>query len=249
MSGPFIFIATNRLRDGRLGAEQQRVPELSRFIEANEPRLIAFNEYVNDDHTEVAVVQVHPDAASLEHHMGIIGDRAREAYAQTLEATTRIQVFGTPAGIILRLLEEQAGLGSSAEHLCASLGAGSRAHRKTELKEAIAPCSAAGSHSAWCKQVAVPCDRTTNSTGVAGVVAECGAVIGGTTEVIASAGVNDGFLARFGRGPFGGIQVEAASAPYVQRVTCQAPDPPAQARIGVAARRRDAGARSQILPR
>ncbi len=26
--------------------------------------------------------------------MGIIGDRAREAYVQTLEATTGIQVFG-----------------------------------------------------------------------------------------------------------------------------------------------------------
>jgi hypothetical protein len=34
MPGPFIFIATNRLRDGRFGAEQQRVPALSRFIEA-----------------------------------------------------------------------------------------------------------------------------------------------------------------------------------------------------------------------
>jgi hypothetical protein len=55
------------------GAEQQRVPGLSRFIDANEPRLIAFNEYVNEDHSEVTVVQVHPDAASLEFHMGIIG--------------------------------------------------------------------------------------------------------------------------------------------------------------------------------
>jgi hypothetical protein len=111
MPGPFIFIATNRLRDGRFGAEQQRVPGLSRFIEANEPRLIAFNEYVNEDHSEVTVVQVHPDAASLEFHMGIIGDRAREAYARTLEATTGIQVFGTPTGNILRMLQQQAGSG------------------------------------------------------------------------------------------------------------------------------------------
>ena len=111
MPGPFIFIATNRLRDGRFGAEQQRVLGLSRFIEANEPRLIAFNEYANEDHNEVTVVQVHPDAASLEFHMGIIGDRAREAYAQTLAATTGIQVFGTPTGNILRMLQQQAGSG------------------------------------------------------------------------------------------------------------------------------------------
>jgi hypothetical protein len=111
MPGPFIFIATNRLKEGRFGAEQERVRELSRFIEENEPRLIAFNQYVNEVLSEVAVVQVHPDAASMEYHLSVIGDRAREAYAQTLEATTRLQVFGTPTGNILRMLDQLAGSG------------------------------------------------------------------------------------------------------------------------------------------
>jgi hypothetical protein len=111
MSGPFIFIATNRLRDGRFDAEQQRVPELVRFVEAHEPRLIAFNEYVNADRSQVSVVQFHPDAASMEFHMGVVGDHARQAYAQTLEATTGIQVFGTPTAGILRMLQQQAGSG------------------------------------------------------------------------------------------------------------------------------------------
>src|SRR6202011_5129570 len=44
MSGPFIFIATNRLREGKLEDERKRVPDLCDFIEANERRLIAFNE-------------------------------------------------------------------------------------------------------------------------------------------------------------------------------------------------------------
>jgi len=109
VSGPFIFIATNRLRDGRFDAEQQRVPALSGFIEAHEPRLIAFNEYANEERSEVTVVQVHPDAASFEFHLGVVGDRAREAYAQTLEATTSIEVFGTPSETILRMLRQQAG--------------------------------------------------------------------------------------------------------------------------------------------
>jgi hypothetical protein len=73
MTGPFIFIATNRLKEGKLQAERKRVPGLSDFIEANEPRLIAFNEYVNDDGTEVGVVQVHPDTDSFEFHMGVVG--------------------------------------------------------------------------------------------------------------------------------------------------------------------------------
>jgi hypothetical protein len=111
MSGPFIFIATNRLKEGKFLAEQRRVPALSGFIEASEPRLIAFNEYVSEDRSEVTVVQVHPDAASFEFHLGVVGDRAREAYARTLEATTSIEVFGTPTETILRMLGQQAGPG------------------------------------------------------------------------------------------------------------------------------------------
>jgi hypothetical protein len=111
MSGPFIFIATNKLKPGRLEEETKRVPELCEFIEANEPRLIAFNEYANDDGTEVAVVQVHPDAQSMEFHMGVVRERAARAYAETLEATTSIEVFGTPSDSIFEMLREQAGSG------------------------------------------------------------------------------------------------------------------------------------------
>ena len=48
MQGPLIFIATNRVKPGRMDSERARAPGLVEFIEANEPRLIAFNEYVNE---------------------------------------------------------------------------------------------------------------------------------------------------------------------------------------------------------
>jgi hypothetical protein len=111
MSGPFIFIATNQLRDGKLDAERDRAGELSSFIEANEPQLHAFNEYVNKEGTEVAVVQVHPDAASMELHMDVVAERAARAYAETLEATTSIQVYGEPSEAVLTMLRRQAGAG------------------------------------------------------------------------------------------------------------------------------------------
>ena len=111
MSGPFIFIASNRLKEGAFEIEQRRVPDLCDFIEANEPRLIAFNEYVNEDRTEVAVVQVHPDAESMEFHLGVVRERAQRAYAETLDATTSIQVYGMPSDAVLELLRQQAGGG------------------------------------------------------------------------------------------------------------------------------------------
>ena len=87
------------------------MPGLVEFIEANEPRVIAFNEYVNEAGDEVTVVQIHPDAASMEAHTTIVADRARAAYAETLDATVKIQVFGQPSEAMLAALRQQAGSG------------------------------------------------------------------------------------------------------------------------------------------
>jgi hypothetical protein len=111
MSGPFIFIATNKLKPGKLEDERRRAAELSDFIAANEPRLLAFNEYADEGGTEVGVVQVHPDAESMQFHMSVVRERAARAYAETLEATTAIEVFGRPDDAILQMLRQQAGSG------------------------------------------------------------------------------------------------------------------------------------------
>ena len=111
MAGPFIFIATNRLKPGAYEAERHRVPGLVEFLKASEPRLLAFNEYINAERTEVTVVQVHPDAQSMELHMGVVRERAAQAYAATLDATAQIQVFGTPSGAVVQTLRAQAGAG------------------------------------------------------------------------------------------------------------------------------------------
>jgi hypothetical protein len=127
MPGPFIFIATNKLKQGKLEDEKRRVPELSDFIEANEPRLIAFNEYADENGSEVAVVQVHPDAESMEFHMEVVRERAARAYAETLEATTGIQVFGPPSAAVLSMLRQQAGAGIPLSNKARHLGGFTRA--------------------------------------------------------------------------------------------------------------------------
>ena len=111
MPGPFIFIATNRLKPEKLADERRRVPDLVDFIQSHEPRLLAFNEYANEEGTEVTVVQVHPDADSMVFHMELIAERAASAYADTIDATTNIQVFGTPSGTVTDMLRRQAGAG------------------------------------------------------------------------------------------------------------------------------------------
>ena len=43
--------------------------------------------------------------------MKIVADKAARAYAETLEATTSIQVYGTPSEAVLQMLSRQAGAG------------------------------------------------------------------------------------------------------------------------------------------
>ena len=71
----------------------------------------AFNEYANEEGTEVGVVQIHPDAGSMELHMEVVAERAAQAYAETLEATTSVQVYGAPSEAVLETLRRQAGAG------------------------------------------------------------------------------------------------------------------------------------------
>jgi hypothetical protein len=65
------------------------------FVQANEPRLLAFNTYASEDGTEATTIQVHPDAESMEFHMKVAGARILEGYP-LLEAVESINVFGTP---------------------------------------------------------------------------------------------------------------------------------------------------------
>jgi len=69
MSQPIAFLATTRVREGKLDDYKRALRERVEFVEANVPQLIAFNAYVNEEGTEVTALQIHPDSESIELHM------------------------------------------------------------------------------------------------------------------------------------------------------------------------------------
>ncbi|WP_433278288.1 hypothetical protein ACQPZA_03405 [Pseudonocardia xinjiangensis] len=109
MSAAFVFIATNKIREGRLADEKRRVPGWVDFIEENEPRLIAFHQFLSGDGTEVEYVQVHPDSDSFEHHMRVLADRSNLSYTETLEGTTNIRIYGQLTATVLEMLRRAVG--------------------------------------------------------------------------------------------------------------------------------------------
>jgi hypothetical protein len=108
---PFIFIGTHRIKEGKLESFKQYIPGFMEIVEANEPRMLYFGAYFNEDGTEVAIVQVHPDADSMEFHMQVVGEHIRESYEEFLIDTKSIQIYGTPSDAALETMRQLAGSG------------------------------------------------------------------------------------------------------------------------------------------
>jgi hypothetical protein len=77
MPGPFIVKTVSRIHAGKAAAYRPRVEEICQLAEEREPRLLAFHIYVTEDEDSEVVVQVHPDAESMQHHLQVLGEKVR----------------------------------------------------------------------------------------------------------------------------------------------------------------------------
>jgi quinol monooxygenase YgiN len=111
MAAPFIVIRTFTIKEGKLEGFKQFLREFFKIIEANEPRLLAINAYVNEEGTEVTFVHVHPDAASMEFHEKVAHEHTERAHKQFLDATTSLQIYGKPSDVLLEKTRHLAGTG------------------------------------------------------------------------------------------------------------------------------------------
>jgi len=108
MSEPLVYLDRSKVVAGKLAELKAAITRLSAFIEAHEPRLIAYNAYFGSDGSRMTVVHVHPDAASLDHHLKVIADEL-PAFAELLEMEA-IEIFGRPSEDALARLRAKAQL-------------------------------------------------------------------------------------------------------------------------------------------
>jgi hypothetical protein len=81
---------------------------LVEFIDAHEPQILAYNVYLSDDGSEMTVVHMHADAASLEYHLDVAGPEFRR-FADLITLSS-IRVYGEPSDKALRQLTDKARL-------------------------------------------------------------------------------------------------------------------------------------------
>lgn len=96
MSTPLVFIFTARIREGKLDGYRQYAREHAAFAERAHPGILAFHLFLSEDQREVAAVQVHPDADSMDIWMkDVVSEHGQTAYEFLEQGTERSLVYGT----------------------------------------------------------------------------------------------------------------------------------------------------------
>src|SRR6266540_6294625 len=76
VAAPFIFINTYAIKEGKLEDFRRFLPVFCKILAPHEPCALAINAYVSADGTGASFVQVHPDAASMEHQHRVAREHA-----------------------------------------------------------------------------------------------------------------------------------------------------------------------------
>ena len=103
-----LYVDEADVREGTLDELKPAIRQLVDFVEANEPRLIAYNVYFTDDGSRMTVVSVHPDSESLEYHMKVAGPLFRQFV--DLVTLSSIHIYGEPSEKVVEQAHEKAQL-------------------------------------------------------------------------------------------------------------------------------------------
>jgi hypothetical protein len=105
MSDGIVYVDTSDVREGALEELQAGMKELVDFVEANEPRIISYNVYFNEEGTRMTVMHVHPDAESVEYHLEVAGPIFRRFVE--LVTLTSTHIYGRPSERVLKQADEK----------------------------------------------------------------------------------------------------------------------------------------------
>ena len=95
MSAPFCWVGTFSIKPGKREAARKQIAEIIELAEANEPRLIAFNFYIDEESGTASCVHVHPDAASMTYHMEVMADHFATV-GEWMDKQLASEAYGTP---------------------------------------------------------------------------------------------------------------------------------------------------------
>jgi hypothetical protein len=104
MNTTFVYVGSFTIKVGRVEWARKSLAEQAEFYEANEPRLISFNFYIDEETRRVTCVQVHPDTDSMLNHMELISKHL-SAGLDWMDAVELEQYYGKKSQRLAEVLE------------------------------------------------------------------------------------------------------------------------------------------------
>ena len=99
MSEPIIFISHQRVKEGKLEGYKQHYRQVAEQAKAEKPGTIAHLAYHNEEGSELSIIHIFPDAASMEAHMKGVDQLAKKAY-EYVEILS-FEIYGKPTDTVL----------------------------------------------------------------------------------------------------------------------------------------------------
>jgi len=106
MSNPLIMIDTAEVREGRMEEVRALMEEFALFVRTAEPRIIAYQAYLDEEAAQLTTLQIHPDCASARFDLELTGS-AFSSMARLIRLS-HIDVYGEPSPELLNKLQRKA---------------------------------------------------------------------------------------------------------------------------------------------
>jgi hypothetical protein len=107
MAEPLIYVGTHAIQPGKVDVARAASRDLATFLEANHPDMLHFGIYIDADASEMTVIQIHPDEASLAKHLELAARKIAAAY-EFLSGTTHIDIYGSPSDSTVAQIQQMA---------------------------------------------------------------------------------------------------------------------------------------------
>ncbi len=106
MSEPVVFISHFRVKEGMLDGFKKLLRDVTRQMQEEKPRTLAYLFYLSEDATELSIVHVFGDAISMDAHSDGAQERSKAAY-EFIEPQGW-EIYGSPSSGALQMLQNAA---------------------------------------------------------------------------------------------------------------------------------------------
>ena len=111
MSEPLIFINTYAIKEGMAERYRELSEGVINMVRSEQPQILYFAFFINEEGTEATTFQVHPDPESMLRHMKL----AEKHIQQSAEAINfnkmEITLYGNPNEAVLETMRQLSGTG------------------------------------------------------------------------------------------------------------------------------------------